>query len=174
MTIDELVTMCNEFHGKTVKECEAIGNKYGVCRRHVDVLRHLLCITLPKAPLLDKNFIQQIKDLWNSDPNITGYDIGRKLNYSYQTVYKILRRLGYNTNRKRENWTVFSARRLLYARNNLKMSWSKVPAYVGNNLSKSACQHMYEQLTQPDKFPTRSKGLRIALGLQQPDPEATK
>lgn len=171
MNVEELVEMCNEFPGKTVKECYAVGANHGVCTRHVDVLRHILGITLPKAPPLNDDFVQQIEDMWNSDPNITAYDIGQKLSYSYQSIYKILKRKGYDTNRKRENWSVFTARRLLYAKDVMHLPWTKVPGYVGNNLSTSACQQMYYQITRPDLYPTRGKKIRIELGLQEPDPK---
>lgn len=169
MTVDELAEFCRTMEGMAPDDCVKLGKSRGICKNNIYVLRFLLGMTAGKPAPIPEETKEQLRQAYEDDPDITGYQLAKKFNMPYQVVYQLLSNMHCDTNRKRDTWSVHKIKALLVARDKEHIPWTEIPRRINVPVSTNACQQMYYVLVRPNLYPERGIYYRHYLKLPQAD-----
>ena len=117
-------------------EAVAVGRKYGLEAYRVDMLRSLLGYTSKRPEPRSQAIKDKVLELYDMNPESSAYSLFKihqeeLPGVTYQDFYKIVRESGRETNRKRNFWTPIKEKRLIYLREEKKMTFVAIAEYFG-------------------------------------------
>ena len=149
-TVKELTDLLPKLEGDRSKAI-AIGEKIGMRAYTIDILRGLLGFTGVTPARRSQEKIDRLIEVYNENPEKSLYAIYREykdeigLDGGYQSYYAIIRKAGLECNRKRNYWTVFKDKRLIYMHEVQKLSFLEIQKQFPER-TKSALEQRYEKL----------------------------
>ena len=150
LTVKELQDVLPKLEGDR-HDAEEVGKKAGLNLHAVDVLRCILGFTHDKAKPISQETKDKLIGIFNDNPEKSLYQIFREykdkigLSSGYQNYYAIIRKAGLECNRKRNYWTVFKDKRLIYMHEVQKLSFREIQKQFPER-TKSALEKRYEKL----------------------------
>lgn len=149
-TVQELQELLPKLEGDRTA-AQALGKKMGMRIYIIDLLRGLLGFTATTPAKIPQEKIDKLIKVFNDNPEKSLYQIFREykdkigLSGGYQTYYAIIRKAGLECNRKRNYWTVFKDKRLIYMHEVKKLSFREIQKQFPER-TKSALEQRYEKL----------------------------
>ena len=149
-TVKELTDLLPKLEGERTKAI-AIGEKIGMRAYIIDILRGLLGFTGETAARIPQEKIDRLIEVYKDNPEKSLYTIYREykdeigLDGGYQSYYAIIRKAGLECNRKRNYWSVFKDKKLIYLREVEKLSFAKIREQFPER-TKGALEQRYEKL----------------------------
>lgn len=149
-TVKELQELLPMLEGERSKAVE-LGKKMGMRRYIVDILRGLLGFTAEAPARIPQEKIDRLIKIYNENPEKSLYQIYREykdelgLDGGYQSYYAIIRKAGLECNRKRNYWSVFKDKKLVYLHEVEKLSFREIQKQFPER-TKSALEQRYEKL----------------------------
>lgn len=134
-TPEELVNVMTQLKG-TRQEAVAVGKKYGLPAYRVDMFRTMLGYTRERPEPRPQELKDKVIELYDDNPESSAYSLFQQHKeelpgVTYQYFYKIVRDSGRETNRKRNFWTPIKDKRLIYLREEKKMTFVAIAEYFG-------------------------------------------
>ena len=153
-TVKELQDFLTKLDCDRAKAIE-LGKKIGMAAHAVDTLRGLLGFTAKTPERIPQEKIDRLIEVFKDNPDKSLYQIYREykdklgLLGGYQTYYAIIRKAGLECNRKRNYWTVFKDRKLLFLRDEQKLSFAKIQEQFPDR-TRNAIMQRYEKLKRKE------------------------
>lgn len=149
-TVQELQELLSKLEGDRSKALE-LGNKMGIREYIIDILRGLLGFTANTPARIPQEKIDALIKVYEENPEKSLYQIYREykneigLDGGYQSYYAIIRKAGLECNRKRNYWSVFKDKKLVYLHEVEKLSFREIQKQFPER-TKSALEQRYEKL----------------------------
>ena len=150
LTVKELQDVLPKLEGDR-HDAEEVGKKAGLNLYAVDVLRCILGFTHDKAKPISQETKDKLIGIFNDNPEKSIYQIYREykdklgIKGGYQTYYAIIRKAGLECNRKRDYWSTFKDKKLVYLHEVQKLSFREIQKQFPER-TKSALEQRYEKL----------------------------
>lgn len=150
LTVKELQDVLPKLEGDR-HDAEEVGKKAGLNLYAVDVLRCILGFTHDKAKPISQETKDKLIGIFNDNPEKSIYQIYREYNDKlgikggYQTYYAIIRKAGLECNRKRDYWSTFKDKKLVYLHEVKKLSFGQIQLQFPER-TRSALMQRYEKL----------------------------
>lgn len=150
LSVKELQELLPKLEGERSPAVE-VGKIAGLNTYAVDVLRCILGFTHDKAKPIPQEAKDKLIEIFESNPDKSIYKIYTEnkdtlgISGGYQTYYAIIRKAGLECNRKRNYWSVFKDKKLLFLRDEKKLSFSKIQQQFPER-TKNALEQRYAKL----------------------------
>lgn len=154
LSVKELQALLPRLEGDRT-EAAKIGKDAGLNLYAVDTLRHILGFTHDKAKPIPQEVKDKLIEIFNDNPDKSIYQIYREykdelvIKGGYQTYYDIIRKAGLECNRKRNYWSVFKDKKLVYLREVEKLSFGQIQLQFPERTRNALMQH-YEKLKRKE------------------------
>lgn len=128
-----------------------LGKKIGMSVHAIDTLRGLLGFTAKTPDRIPQEKIDKLIGIFNDNPEKSIYQIYREykdklgIKGGYQTYYAIIRKAGLECNRKRDYWSTFKDKKLVYLHEVEKLSFGQIQLQFPER-TRSALMQRYEKL----------------------------
>jgi hypothetical protein len=149
-TVKELQDFLTKLDCDRAKAIE-LGKKIGMAAHAVDTLRGLLGFTAKTPERIPQEKIDRLIEVFKDNPEKSLYQIYREykdklgLLGGYQTYYAIIRKAGLECNRKRNYWSVFKDKKLVYLHEVEKLSFGQIQLQFPER-TRNALMQRYEKL----------------------------
>lgn len=149
-TVKELQGLLPKLEGDRSKVLE-LGKKMGIREYVIDILRGLLGFTADTPARIPQEKIDRLVKVYVENPEKSLYQIYREykdelgLDGGCQSYYAIIRKAGLECNRKRNYWSVFKDKKLVYLHEVEKLSFREIQKQFPDR-TKSALEQRYDKL----------------------------
>lgn len=149
-TVKELQGLLPKLEGDRSKALE-LGKKMGIREYVIDILRGLLGFTADMPARIPQEKIDRLVKVYVDNPEKSLYQIYREykdelgLDGGYQSYYAIIRKAGLECNRKRNYWSVFKDKKLVYLHEVEKLSFREIQKQFPER-TKGALEQRYEKI----------------------------
>lgn len=149
-TVKELHDLLPKLEGDRSKALE-LGKNMGIREYIIDILRGLLGFTANTPARIPQEKIDALIKVYEENPEKSLYQIYREyknelgLDGGYQSYYAIIRKAGLECNRKRNYWSVFKDKKLVYLHEVEKLSFREIQKQFPER-TKGALEQRYEKI----------------------------